>query len=120
MTLRVANLLYVDHDLSRVQWFSNELKPEFDVEIAFNGWDGVGASIMYNPDLVVFNLGTSVMTGLEAIRLIRSEESLKEVPFIGFTNPRDRILEEACMNEGCSNILEDISIGLKAMLKQYL
>ena len=113
-------VLYVDHDLSRVQWFSNELKPEFDVETAFNGWDGVGATIMYHPDLVVFNLGTSVMTGLEAIRLIRSEESLKEIPFIGFTTPRDRILEEACLNEGCTSILEDVSIGLKEMLKQYL
>ncbi|HCP35310.1 MAG: hypothetical protein QF560_15525 [SAR324 cluster bacterium] len=113
-------VLYVDHDLSRVEWFNQQVKPELDVETAFNGWDGVGAAIMYHPNLVVFNLGISVMTGLEAIRLIRSEESLKELPFLGFTIPRDKFLEEACMNEGCTTILEDLSDGLSSILKKHL
>ena len=42
-------VLYVDDDLSRVERFGNLVKPDFDVETAFNGWDGVGASIMYHP-----------------------------------------------------------------------
>ena len=33
-------VLYVDHDLSRVEWFNQQVKPELDVETAFNGWDG--------------------------------------------------------------------------------
>ena len=44
-------VLYVDDDLSRVERFGNLVKPDFDVETAFNGWDGVGASIMYHPDI---------------------------------------------------------------------
>ena len=113
-------VLYVDHDLSRVEWFNQQVKPELDVETAFNGWDGVGAAIMYHPDLVVFILGVSVLCGVEAIRLIRSEESLMEVPFLGFTIPRDKFLEKACMNEGCTAILEDLAEGLNSILNKYL
>ena len=82
-------VLYVDDDLSRVERFGNLVKPDFDVETAFNGWDGVGASIMYHPDIVVFNLGVSVMTGLEAIRLIRSEDDLKDCLLYTSPSPRD-------------------------------
>lgn len=90
----------MDHDLSRVERFNHQVKPELDLETAFNGWDEVRVAIMYHPDLVVFNFGISFMIGLEAIRLIRSEESFRELPFLGFTIPHDLFLEEASLNEG--------------------
>ena len=113
-------VLYVDDDLSRVERFGNLVKPDFDVETAFNGWDGVGASIMYHPDIVVFNLGVSVMTGLEAIRLIRSEDDMKNLPFLGFTIPRDPTLEQTCMDSGCTGILEELTEEVSNQLQKYL
>ena len=113
-------VLYVDDDLSRVERFGNLVKLDFDVETAFNGWDGVGACIMYHPDIVVFNLKVSVMTGLEAIRLIRSEDDLKDLPFLGFTIPRDPTLEKTCMDSGCTGILEELTEEVSNQLQKYL
>ena len=100
-------ILYVDHNLTRVEQFCIRVKLDFKVETAFNGWDGLGATLMYNHDLVVFNLSVPILSGLEAIRLIRSEESLLELPFLGFTIPRDPVMEAACMGAGCTQIVED-------------
>ena len=75
---------------------------------------------MYHPDIVVFNLGVSVMPGLEAIRLIRSEDDLKDLPFLGFTIPRDLTLEQTCMDSGCTAILEEQTEELSNQLQRYL
>ena len=75
---------------------------------------------MYHPDIVVFNLGISVMNGLEAIRLIRSEVDLKDLPFLGFTIPRDPTLEQTCMDSGCTGILAELTEEVSNQLQKYL
>ncbi|MEC8150384.1 MAG: hypothetical protein VX092_09120, partial [SAR324 cluster bacterium] len=75
---------------------------------------------MYHPDIVVFNLGVHVMTVLEAIRLIRSEDDLKNLPFLGFTIPRDPTLEQISMDSGCTGILEELTEELSNQLQRYL
>ena len=44
-------VLYVDDDLSRVESFGNLVKPDFDVETAFNGWDAVSYTHLTLPTI---------------------------------------------------------------------
>ena len=103
----MGNVLLVDDVLDRLAQVRQVLEGKFDVEPAFNAWDGVGAALMYKPTLVLFNLAAPIMTGPEALRLIRSEEALQELPILGFTAPRDPELEKASLKNGCTRILED-------------
>ena len=93
----MGNVLLVDDDLNRLAQVRQLLDGKFDVEPAFNAWDGVGAALMYKPTLVLFNLASPIMTGPEALRLIRSEEVLQELPIFGFT-----------LKYGCTRILENL------------
>ena len=104
----MGNVLLVDDDLNRLAQVRQLLDGKFDVEPAFNAWDGVGAALMYKPTLVLFNLSSPIMTGPEALRLIRSEEVLQKLPILGFTEPRDLELEEVSLKNGCTRILENL------------
>ena len=104
----MGNVLFVDDDLARLAQVRQLLVGKFDVEPAFTAWDGVAAAMMYKPALVLFNLAAPVMTGPEALRLIRSEEASRELPVLGFTDPRDPELEEAALRSGCTRMLENL------------
>lgn len=98
-------VLYIDQDLKRIAGIRELLSQNFNVEASFNGWEGLAASMMYKPDIVLINLMAPIMDGAEVIRLIRTEEKLKDLPVLGFTEPRNEYVEEAALNKGCNQIL---------------
>ena len=64
----MAKVLFVDHDLERIMYAQDILNTYFNVDIALNGWEGLAASMVYSPDLIIFNLNTLIMNGVEAVR----------------------------------------------------
>ncbi|MGK5092462.1 response regulator [Deltaproteobacteria bacterium TL4] len=117
----MAKLLYVDHDMKRVIQVQQKLAGFINVEIALNGWEGLAAAMLYSPDLVLVNLMTTVMDGLEMIRLLRTEPDKQNLPVIGFTYPHHLELEKIATQKGCSTIIKfPFSEDLKKIITQNL
>ncbi len=115
------SILYVDHNLERMLALKQKLEGCCDVEYAPNGWEGLGAAMMYKPELVVLNLMAEVMTGLEMLRLIRTEEALNTLPVIGFTDPENEEAHRLAKELGCTALLESAELDtLVGGVQQYL
>jgi CheY-like chemotaxis protein len=81
----MPNLLYVDHDLTRLGEIQHQLSEHFQLEVAFNGWEGFANSVMNKPDVVLLNLELPVMDGLELVRLVRTEPDCAHLILLGFS-----------------------------------
>ena len=102
----MAKVLYIDHDMERIIKVQEILGGVVQVEIAMNGWEGLAASMMYTPDLVLINLMSKVMDGREMVRLLRTEANLQALPVLGFTVPSHKEMEAAAIQVGCTRIVE--------------
>ncbi len=102
----MAKVLYVDHDVSRAMETRKLLGSVFDIDVAFNGWEGLGSALMYNPDAVILNLSTTIIEGLEVLRLIRTEEKLFHLPILCFSEPHNELFEQLAMERSCHTTLQ--------------
>ena len=102
----MIKILYIDHDLTRVVELTELLPREYNLENAFTGWEGLGAAMMYNPDIVLLNLRIVVMDGLELLRLIRTEEKLTNLPVLSFCDPSDKEIENLALTHYSSRTFD--------------
>lgn len=76
-------ILVVDDKQQNRQVLTDMLAPlGFSIETAVNGQDAVSAVLADPPDMVLMDLVMPVMTGFEAIRQIRQNEALRELPIV--------------------------------------
>ena len=77
----------------------------YEVKSAENGKKGVDLAQEFLPDLVVSDVNMPVMDGFEVIKVFRSQESLKIIPFI-FLTVKNRMLDlRAGMDLGADDYL---------------
>jgi DNA-binding NarL/FixJ family response regulator len=84
LTVRRIRILLADDDL-RVREMANELlQAEFEVvDMVTDGQALVAAAFRLHPDVIVTDISMPVMSGIEAVRQIRSV--LPEIKFVFFT-----------------------------------
>ncbi len=82
----MAKILVVDDDEMFRDLYECILEKEgHDVVLAENGQMGFDAALAESPDLIIMDLNMPVMTGFEAMRRIRAEESIKKIPILAAT-----------------------------------
>ena len=77
----------------------------YEVYVAIDGERVVQQAAEINPDLIIIDIQLPKRDGLEAIRLIRSDFAIKDVPIIALTAmtmPGDR---ERCLAAGASEFI---------------
>jgi DNA-binding response OmpR family regulator len=82
-------LLFVEDDTSFAFIVKGnlELTGNYQVQIAFNGKDGLDAYHSFNPDVIVSDIDMPVMDGMEMIRQIRQNNETIPILFVtGYTN----------------------------------
>jgi len=65
---------------------------EHEVEVAYNGPDGLAKARAFRPDTVLCDIGLPMMDGYEVARAFRADEALKNVLLVavsGYTLPQD-------------------------------
>ncbi|MCJ7666580.1 MAG: ATP-binding protein, partial [Actinobacteria bacterium] len=72
---------------------------------AKNGKEGVDAAQKYYPDLILMDLRMPVMDGYEAIRIIRKDSNLKDIPIIILTASAMKEQEEEIEKTNCEGYL---------------
>lgn len=116
----------IDADLERFLVLKEMLPDDYSIEVSFNGWEGLGAALMYNPDILLVNIISPIMDGIEVIRLIRTEEKLAKLPILCYSHPKQTDAEELAKQYGCNHILnfpfdfDNLQICLNQCLKPSL
>ncbi|HEX2910697.1 MAG TPA: two-component regulator propeller domain-containing protein [Chloroflexia bacterium] len=116
-------ILVVDDRTENQLVLLNLLEPlGFEVILAENGQEGVDLACQTSPDLILMDLVMPVMTGFEAVKIIRSNEALVDVPIIAVSASVLEIDQAQSRRVGCNAFLSKPVDAAKTfgLLQQYL
>jgi CheY-like chemotaxis protein len=99
-------IIFIDDepDILKVTTFRLK-KMGYNIITAANGKDGLELIRTENPDLVFLDLLMPVMDGYEICKLIKRDESLKDIPVVLFTAVEDKRVANALKETGADGIL---------------
>ncbi len=118
-----AEILLVDDNPTIIKLFSKRLETKgYQVVIAHNGLEAIEKTKEYEPDLILMDIKMPMMDGIEAIRHIRANTEMSQIPIIAVTGlavPGDK---ERCLEAGANDYLnKPVSFkGLIATIKELL
>jgi CheY-like chemotaxis protein len=92
-------------------------KASYDVITARDGDEAVKKAIVERPDLILMDVVMPTMTGLEACRALRANESTKTTPIILVTTRGERETVEQGYASGCSDYVTKPINGLELLSK---
>jgi len=99
-------VLVVDDEPDVVEILSYNLKKEnYQVFKAYNGLQCIESAIKNQPDLIIMDIRMPEMTGIETCRLIRQNESLKDIPVLFLTADSDEYTSMSAMEAGGSHFI---------------
>jgi two-component system cell cycle response regulator DivK len=81
------------------------LEEEYTLSIAVNGAEGLAAAARDRPDLILMDLSLPVLDGWEAIRRLKSDAALAQIPVVALTAHAMRGDEEKARAVGCDDFL---------------
>lgn len=82
---RRATVLVVEDDSALRQFLCTALSDEFDVTGAVSGEEAVELARRLKPDVVLLDVMLPGLSGLDVVREIRSDASLKDTPVLVMT-----------------------------------
>jgi two-component system alkaline phosphatase synthesis response regulator PhoP len=87
---RPLKVLVVDDEPDIVEILSYNLaKENFEVSKAYNGYEAVSFALKNHPDLIIMDIRMPVMNGIEACRMIKKNEFMKNIPVLFLTADND-------------------------------
>ncbi len=75
-------LLVEDNEMNRDMLTRRLIRRGFDVIVALDGEEAISLTSKQNPDLILMDLGLPKIDGLEATKIIKSNNSTKHIPII--------------------------------------
>ena len=115
-------LVVDDHQENRMVLL-NLLEPlGFDIIIAKNGREGVEEARSKKPDLILMDLVMPVMTGFEAVQVIRSDTNINNIPIIAISASVLEADMERSIIAGCQDFVSKPidSVKLFDVMEKYL
>ncbi len=101
-----------------VRMYQTKLEKEgFKVSLAFNGEEGLASMKKEKPDLVLLDIMMPKMNGIDALKAIKAESSLRDIPVVMLTNLGDRPEDvQKCKDLGAQDYWVKANISLKDMV----
>ena len=82
----MKKILIVDDDIDIINLVENRLKKNnYDVVFATDGKSGIKKALDENPDLIIMDVMMPNMYGGEAVKILKTYESTKNIPILFFT-----------------------------------
>lgn len=110
-------ILLAEDNQATIDTFSNYLTSRgYQMRVAKNGREAITLAIAHRPDVILMDIQMPEMDGLEAIRQIRADAQLVNIPIIALTAlamPGDR---ERCLSAGANDYVTK-PVSLKQLLK---
>jgi DNA-binding response OmpR family regulator len=83
---RKKTILIVEDELDIAEGLKARLALEsFQVELPYNGQDGVAAARKIKPDLIIMDVMMPVVNGLDACAVLKSDADTKHIPILMLT-----------------------------------
>lgn len=80
-------ILVIEDDFPTSKMYQVKLEKEgFDVEIAYDGNEGIKKAKEKNPDLILLDIMMPQMNGFEALEKLKKDIGTAQIPVIIFTN----------------------------------
>ena len=98
-------ILVEDHHDTR-QMYAVFLSELFDLRTAENGQQALEFINVCRPDLLITDLSLPGMDGLELVRRIRSNASLRGLPIVCLSGYGGHVHEERALEAGCDRVLQ--------------
>lgn len=124
----MAKLLIIEDDGDLQQVLSVVFNREgYEMHYAFNGKEGYEKMLSVQPDVVLLDLMLPVLNGVEVLKLVTTNTSIKDIPIIVMTAHGDKaeMLEHSIKAQGVRAYLKkpfelgDIRSLVRRMLTQY-
>lgn len=115
-------LIVEDNEMNRDMLSRRLIKRGFQIDIAVTGEEAVEAVGNNNPDLVLMDMNLPVMDGWQTTRILKSDDSTKNIPVIAITAHAMNGDEQRAKDAGCDDY-ETKPIDLDSLLgkiKKYL
>lgn len=101
MENRPLKVLVVDDEPDIVEILSYNLtKENFEVSKAYNGYEAVSFALKNHPDLIIMDIRMPEMNGIEACRMIKKNEQLKDIPVLFLTADNDEYTSLSAVEAG--------------------
>jgi len=98
---RKLKVLVVDDEPDIVEILSYNLaKENFEVSKAYNGYEAVSFAIKNHPDLIIMDIRMPQMNGIEACRMIKKNENMKNIPILFLTADNDEYTSLSAVEAG--------------------
>lgn len=94
-------LLVEDNEMNRDMLSRRLKRKQYEVVMAVDGSEGVEATRLEQPDLVLMDMSLPVIDGWEATRQLKANPQTEKIPIIGLsahamTGDREKALEAGC------------------------
>lgn len=87
-----ANVLIIDDEPDLVELLKYNLAKEgYNVEFAFNGFDGIKVSEVFKPDLIILDIMLPDINGYEVCKRMKRKDSLSAVPVIFLSAKQEEV-----------------------------
>lgn len=101
MINRPLKVLVVDDEPDIVEILSYNLtKENFEVSKAYNGYEAVSYALKNHPDLIIMDIRMPEMNGIEACRMIKKNELMKDIPVLFLTADNDEYTSLSAVEAG--------------------
>jgi CheY-like chemotaxis protein/Tfp pilus assembly protein PilZ len=123
MSQRKKSIIIADDSKIFTMYFGILLKRMgFDVIPVENGLEALKLIKVMEPNLVIFDIHMPVMDGITALRLIKQDKRISEIPVVMVTTESNKESIERCENLGCSGyITKPINIDrVHEVLQEHL
>jgi two-component system alkaline phosphatase synthesis response regulator PhoP len=101
MRNRPLKVLVVDDEPDIVEILSYNLaKENFEVSKAYNGYEAVSFALKNQPDLIIMDVRMPEMNGIEACRMIKKNELMKNIPVLFLTADNDEYISLSAVEAG--------------------
>ena len=101
-----SRILLAEDNQANITTFTSYLVVKgFEVTVAHDGLEAVALTKSDQPDLIVMDIQMPNMNGLDAIRAIRADETISDIPIIAVTALAMAGDEEACLAAGANAYL---------------
>lgn len=99
-------ILIIEDDSAIAKLYSVELMTKgYEVEITGNGEDGYNKALTYLPDLILCDIMMPKLNGIETLKKIRANETIKSTPIIMLTNFGQENLVKEAFNNGATDYI---------------